>query len=782
MISPWKRAHIQRSFDSKPNYTRCAKECHVDPKTIRKYTDKDVVPTPLAQREYLTRTAPLDEYWPEIKQLLENDPKLKPYTILEFMTDKYPGKFDPSWRRTLERKIGRWAIENQIAKDVTCSQNHLPGDVLAFDFTESATLCITVASVPWRGLIFHSTLTYSNWEYAELCLSESYEAVVNGVQNSFLKLGGVPRRLRCDSLTAAVNNHNSKHNFQVKYDAFLVHYGVNGHRINVCKPEENGDCESSHGHLKDYLDQQLRIRGDRNFTTLDDLRIFLDEKIAKRNVKRREALVRDRAALAPLPASQFPTFTSVDLHVPSTSIIRIKQNEYSVPSYLINLNIQSRIHSDHIELWHQGRKLLEMPRLIGKDCVSFDYHHVIDSLVRKPGGFANYRYREFMFPTITFRKCFDTAVEQLGEHAGVRCYLKLLYMAKQHGQDNVEAELRRVLESGETIDHKTIESKVKPTSPASLVEDTYVEQPELDPYDDLLKHKEVLDEPDKHTDDGSNETATEPSGIGWPFEAIETTDDAIHGDWPSGSSIAGELEPSSVLGCAIGSGDGQANRKPYIASDEAVGTGMQHDMVSDQVVAIPDGSPTSNATTSERGVRKASGEFVDFRQAGIWEDDVAESVGKRTGEIRALGMFRPMCETSPTSVACQTRTSIAGVAEEAWSFLSVDHRRHRVCSTESRRDGSIVYIDCGSLRTYEFVNQQQPSVLEMGADLQERDDDGGSDRSTGAPQHDYRAQRGQLPIGGGTGTASSDGHARAESEPSSRVEIDQNPVGKFSCR
>ncbi len=113
MISPWKRSNIQRSFDSDPNYTRCAKECHVDPKTVHKYTDKDVVPKRTTQREYRTRIAPLDEYWPEIKGLLENDPKLKPYAILEFLLDKYPTKFDPSWRRTLERRIGRWAIENQ---------------------------------------------------------------------------------------------------------------------------------------------------------------------------------------------------------------------------------------------------------------------------------------------------------------------------------------------------------------------------------------------------------------------------------------------------------------------------------------------------------------------------------------------------------------------------------------------------------------------------------------------------------------------------------------------
>ena len=111
---------------------------------------------------------------------------------------------------------------------------------------------------------------------------------------------------------------------------------------------------------------------------------------------------------------------------------------------LLGLN-KTHIHSDHIELWYQGDKLLEMPRLIGKGGVLFDYRDVIDSLIRKPGGFANYRYREFMFPTILFRKGFDAAVKQHGEHAGIKCYLKLLHIAKHHGQENVEAELRRVL-------------------------------------------------------------------------------------------------------------------------------------------------------------------------------------------------------------------------------------------------------------------------------------------------------------------------------------------------
>ena len=355
-------------------------------------------------------------------------------------------------------------------------------------------------------------------------------------------------------------------------------------------------------------------------------------------------------------------------------------------------------------------------------------------------------------------------------------------MAKHHGQDNVEAELRRLLETGETIDPKAIESKVDTTSPASLVKDPHVEQPELDQYDDLLEHKEVLDEPDKHTDNGAIETATEPRGTGWPFETTETTDDAIHGDQLSGSSIARELESSSVFGCAVDCRDGQADRESHIAPHEAIGTGMHQDMVSDQVVAIPDGGATSNATTSKRGVREALGELVDIWQTGFGEDHVTESVGRPTGASRSYSVLRTMCETGATSTACQARTSTTADAEVAWPNLSVDHRRHRVCTTESRRDGSIVYINCGSIRANEYVDQQQPSIFKMGADLQGRDDHSSGHRPIGAPQHDHRAQREQLSIGGSPGKTASNDYVGALGDATFRVEIDQNLVGKFSCR
>jgi hypothetical protein len=91
-----------------------------------------------------------------------------------------------------------------------------------------------------------------------------------------------------------------------------------------------------------------------------------------------------------------------------------------------------------------------------------DYRHVIDHLLRKPGAFERYRYREQMFPSRWLRRAYDHWVAQQGQRRGTVEYLRLLKLASEVGMSGVEvmladylspphpawsvAELRRVLQ------------------------------------------------------------------------------------------------------------------------------------------------------------------------------------------------------------------------------------------------------------------------------------------------------------------------------------------------
>ena len=374
--------------------TEIARSLEMSERTIRKYRDAGILPSqqPQQPREYRTRPDPLEPYWPEIEELLHRDPQLRPFALLDWLKQKYNPPLGAageivigdSIRRTLERRVQQWKLQQDVQREVTFPQTHHPGDVLAFDFVVLNGLGVTLGGRPFDHLLFHAVFTYSNWESVHLCHSESFEALATGLQDALHLAGGVPRRIRSDSLSAAVNNLSQDKAFAKQYQALLDHYGLQGHRINVRKPQENGDVESSHGHLKTWLDQALRVRGSRDFTDEQEYLTFLRQVVARRNEARAVPFRKECEALTRLPGQRIPTFTSTRVTVKSDCLLHVRRNVYSVSSKYIGLKLDVLIHQDHLELWYQNQCLERLPRLFGQGKERIDLRHVIDSLIRKP--------------------------------------------------------------------------------------------------------------------------------------------------------------------------------------------------------------------------------------------------------------------------------------------------------------------------------------------------------------------------------------------------------------
>lgn len=186
--------------------------------------------------------------------------------------------------------------------------------------------------------------------------------------------------------------------------------------------------------------------------------------------------------------------------------------------------------------------------------MQFDYRHVIDSLVRKPGAFRNYRYVEHLYPTLTFRQAYDRLCQTHREPPEVKHYLRILEAAKYDGQDRVE-ESRRALLAGQiafTAD-AALAAVRGPASPP-LPSTVNVELPDLKDFDRLLIHKEVYDEPSVTPevpgipadalliDDGAAGTAAYPAGLrtaARPAAAGGTTEGIAAPDLSGGASDAG---------------------------------------------------------------------------------------------------------------------------------------------------------------------------------------------------------------------------------------------------
>ena len=172
--------------------------------------------------------------------------------------------------------------------------------------------------------------------------------------------------------------------------------------------------------------------------------------------------------MRPLDVSRLPEFTEEHICVSEWSTIRVKHCAYSVPSRLMGETLRVRIYEDRIEADFAGTPQLRCERLRGRNLRRIDYRHMIWSLVRKPGGFARYVYREEMFPSVVFRRAYD-AVQT--PHHGVKGdveYLRILHLAASTLEADVEAALERLFAEGKAISAESVKAIVTTTARAEI--------------------------------------------------------------------------------------------------------------------------------------------------------------------------------------------------------------------------------------------------------------------------------------------------------------------------
>ena len=125
-----------------------------------------------------------------------------------------------------------------------------------------------------------------------------------------------------------------------------------------------------------------------------------------------------------------------------------------------------------------------MERVRGEREANVNYRHVIGSLVRKPGAFARYRFREQMFPTMTFRLAYDALKRWRGERTEVE-YVRILHLAATTMESTVDSALVLLLEAGEPFDYAIVKELANPTPPRAPVL-SLSGMPDLTVYDALL--------------------------------------------------------------------------------------------------------------------------------------------------------------------------------------------------------------------------------------------------------------------------------------------------------
>jgi len=463
--------------------------------TAGKYVVEERLPSERhMDRDWLTRPNPFQEHWAEVEVMLKDAPELEGKALFEWLCEHYSGVYHDGQLRTFQRHVRRWRALYGPEKEVCFPQSHIPGIRMETDFTCMNALGITLGGEPFEHLLCHDVLTYSNWEWATICHSESLLALRNGLQAALLQLGHVPLQHWTDHSTAATHelggDERGRRGFNAGYLKIMGYFGIEPHTINRAEPHENGDIESANGALKRRINQCLLLRGRRDFEGQEAYRRFIEDILHKANARRRKRMLEELNMMKPFEMALLPDYIEEKAHVSRWSTIQTDRRIYSVPSRLIGETVRVRRYEEQVDVFLCGQRQLSMPRLTGEHSHAINYRHIIEWLIRKPGAFAQYRFRGDLFPSLRFRRAYDRLCEVCSPRSADMEYMRILRQAARSMQSDVENVLEELEQRG-IVPRWAALMEFWPVSKDAEFPDMKPFEVQLSDYDQLLGAKEV---------------------------------------------------------------------------------------------------------------------------------------------------------------------------------------------------------------------------------------------------------------------------------------------------
>jgi hypothetical protein len=203
--------------------------------------------------------------------------------------------------------------------------------------------------------------------------------------------------------------------------------------------------------------------------------------VRERNRSRKERLEEELKVLTQLPKGTWNEPKEYSASVTGWSTISIDKAVYSVPSRFIGQKLKALAYYDTVKVYFGRHVVLEVARKqSGEKCIN--YRHIIFHLLKKPGAFRNYQFREELFPRLVFRQAYDALREHDDERADKE-YLRILHEAAVGSETEVAAALQELIDLNRVPLHDAVKRICE--KPRSMPNVT-VFAPTLKEYDALL--------------------------------------------------------------------------------------------------------------------------------------------------------------------------------------------------------------------------------------------------------------------------------------------------------
>ncbi|MCK9470091.1 MAG: IS21 family transposase [Porticoccaceae bacterium] len=317
------------------------------------------------------------------------------------------------------------------------------------DFGEAM---VVIGGVEQKAHFFVLDLPHSDACYVRAYPAAVAEAWVDGHIHAFAFFGAVPQSIVYDNdrcLVAKILPDGTRKRAAL-FSGFLSHYLI---RDRYGRPGKGNDKGSVEG-LVGYARRNFMVPIPR-FASWDEFNLWLEEQCRKRQSDRLrgesetigERLLRDLAAMRPLPASPFEACDQASGRVSSQALVRYRTNDYSVPVAFGYQDVWIRGYVDAVVIGCGGEIIARHPRSYAREEVVFDPLHYLPLIEQKINALdqaAPLQGWELPEAFTTLRRLMEARMGKQGR----RAYVQVLRLMESFDLADLHAAVKQALHLG----------------------------------------------------------------------------------------------------------------------------------------------------------------------------------------------------------------------------------------------------------------------------------------------------------------------------------------------
>ena len=273
-------------------------------------------------------------------------------------------------------------INEKLNKNKECfiRQSYDLGDRLEYDFGEVKLLIDGVLGKYYMAVVSSPA---ADFRWAFLYKNQKKEAFMDSHVRIFEMVGGVYREVVYDNMRNVVKKFIGRNEKELNEDLIkmAIYYGYEINVTNCFSGNEKGHVEGSVKIIRNHV-----FAANYEFKSFEDAQDYLNSQLIKMNTSSRF----EEEKLNLLPYKPKLELANITINqVNKYSFIRIENNFYSVPEYLVEKSVSVKSYFDRIVIYANNSKVCEHKKIDGSNEISIDISHYLNSLLRKPRAIKN---------------------------------------------------------------------------------------------------------------------------------------------------------------------------------------------------------------------------------------------------------------------------------------------------------------------------------------------------------------------------------------------------------